>query len=52
MYERFRDELMIKLSSLDSDTVKKVMQAVDTVASRYEMKKISTELIVYQQGLP
>lgn len=52
MYEQFRDELMAKLSHLDGDTMKSVINALDSVATRYTIERSQTELIVYNGGLP
>lgn len=43
---------MVKLSSLDAQTLQTVLQAVDAVATSYTMEKVGTDLIVYQYGLP
>lgn len=52
MYEQFRGEVMAKLPYLDDETMKAVVSAIDSVATRYNIERVQNELIVYNGGLP
>lgn len=46
MYETFRDEMIYKLRDLDTDTLNKVLSAIDEVACGYSIGKAETALTV------
>ena len=54
MYTHFKDELLIKLSTLGltSDTLNSIMEQIDVVSYNYDIKEKETELIHYEYGLP
>lgn len=53
MYEHFRNELLCALhGKLDDDMLKDVVQELDRVASRYEVKQRELSLMIYNDDLP
>lgn len=53
MQEKFKREILNYLSTyLPAKHLRKVDETLDVVLTRYELKETSTELIVYQGGVP
>lgn len=52
MYEQLRNDMMVGLSDMEDAVVRKVLRVLDRVAGGYEIHRKSTELVVYEDGLP
>ena len=52
MYEQFRGELMAQLAALNAEIIGIILNAVDRVASNYDIKRKETQLIVYGSEMP
>lgn len=52
MYNQLRNDVLVELSNLDTDTLNRVLQALDQAAGRYEITRKETSLTVYGGELP
>lgn len=52
MYEQMRTDFLVRLTGMEEITVDSVLNALDHVASKYDIQKKETDLVIYTGGLP